>query len=244
MKALNFEGLKVWFPLGLLALNLAACGGKDDDEGSDSSAGGTSSMAAGGGGGTGTAKGGAGPAKGGSPSTATGGSAGAATGGTGPAPGGGELDTGLPDDKLLSSLTDAEVDQFCGDVDEFSVQLLEDLDAFACAGQGLAAALESEPANDAAAQAACKTAYDECLANPNPADGGGEAAPCTKEDASCTASVGEAEACLNDIVEFLDLSASSLPACASLTLSQLEGLDNLVEPEQPESCKLMESKCP
>jgi hypothetical protein len=88
-------------------------------------------------------------------------------------------------------------------------------------------------------QATCKVAHDTCLAAPEP---GNEPLMCDSFPASCTATVGEYEACLAEVPAFVDRTLPSLPTCETLNLIAILGLANLAN-TLPEPCKTFQMKC-
>lgn len=234
MKSLQFAMVA---PACLSLVLAVACGGKDDTSpgGSAGSAGsaGTSTGSGGSSGSSGTNKGGSsGNSKGGSSGTSKGGSS---------SSGGGNFSTSVPGDKELGELTPAEVEQLCDDLEQFT----EDLDVaaasqeFSCRATGLFAGL-SDPQSDETVQAACKVAYDECMASPPEPTTPGE---CSAPDASCTATVDEFEACMSDAKATFDELATALPSCEELSLADLGSLGG-EQPMSPASCTTFQEKCP
>jgi hypothetical protein len=238
MKMSKLGTLVVCLPLGLgLCLAVVACGGTDS--GGNKSAGGSSAMSSGGS--VTMSSGGTSSATGGSTShagTASTGGSSASTGGS-PNPGG-DFMTGLPATTPLSSLTDAQAMQVCDKIDDYFSAGLKDFD---CRFAGLLAVAFSQPqpATDAAAQAACKTAYDMCEAAPSETT-----SMCSKPTGMCTATVGELEACANDSAAAFDQLGASFPSCADLTLKDLmdTGGGDMMEPMDPASCTTLDMKCP
>lgn len=206
--------LRKGIPAGLaLALSAVACGG--------------------------SASGGDGSNQGGSPTggTATAGAAAGVTGGMSGSTGG--LDTGLPGDKPISSLTDAEIARLCGQFDQFaSGSVAKDGKELECRLTASFSAAFEGADTDAKAQAACKAAYDQCQAEPAEAP-----EECSKPTGMCTATVAEIEACAGDSAKALHQGLSTVPSCAELTLASAEiDLEKLSAP--PASCAIVQAKCP
>jgi hypothetical protein len=223
-------------PIALsLAFGVVACGGSDDS-GGKSNSGGTSAMSDAG---TSSSSGGTSSSTAGSTNHA----GSMSSGGSGTSSGG-DLDTGLPDDKTISSLTDAEIVDLCSKIDAFYSEgkVADSLEDFSCRFAGMFAAAFSAPETDAAARAACQAAYDECAAAPAE----GMAEKCTKPTGVCTATVGEVEACANDSAKALDQLVDTFPSCAELTLADLMSMDggDPMTPADPASCTTVEMKCP
>ena len=112
---------------------------------------------------------------------------------------------------------------------------------FTCRFSGFLAAALGGADTDAAARAACKAAYDECAAAPAETT-----EKCSKPTGMCTATVGELEACANDSTKAVEQLTNSIPSCAELTLADLmdSGGGDDMTPEDPASCKTVETKCP
>ncbi|HXK17019.1 MAG TPA: hypothetical protein VNG33_04425 [Polyangiaceae bacterium] len=145
--------------------------------------------------------------------------------------------TGLPADKPLGTLTDAEAMQICSAVQTYFADSTKDLE---CRLAGLVAGLSGAD-TDAAAQAACQAAYDMCAGAPAMPTTGN----CTKPSGTCTATVGELEACANDDKAIFAQLDMEIPSCATLKLTDLMGLGGgLTPPMEPASCVTLDMKCP
>jgi hypothetical protein len=172
--------------------------------------------------------------------TSAGGSSAAGSGASGaPSSGAGDYSSGVSGDKQLGSLSDSEFQGLCKKLsDHFSTGSVgKSVEEFTCRLAGLFAGATAE--TDAALKAACKSAYDQCLAAPHMTD-----ETCTKPAATCTATVAEYDACVSDSAKALVALGNELPACAELTLSSLEMIDLGEETASPASCKVLETKCP
>lgn len=235
MKKRNLLALRVCLPIGLsLAFGVVGCGGSDSG-GDKTNGGGTGGAASASGGSAGNA--------GTSSSTAGGTSKAGGTGTAGSSPGpGGDFDSGLPTDKPIASLTDAELGGLCDKFDDFYAtgKVADDLQDFSCRFSGLLAAAFANAETDAAARTACKTAYDACAAAP-----GETTSTCGKPTGTCTATVAEVEACANDSAKALAQLVSAFPSCVELTLADLmDSGEEPTTPEDPASCTTLEMKCP
>lgn len=188
-----------------------------------------------------------GPSGGSSSTAGTNGSSGSSnqsgsgnTGGTSSVPGGGDFATSVPGSKPLGDLTPAEVDQLCDDLDAFysSSGVASDLEEFSCRLGGIIAAAFTGAETDEAAQAACQSAYDSCMAEPAETT-----SECGEASATCTATVAELAACTNDSRQFFRDATDELPACSELTVDDLAGGPG-EESMAPPSCTTFEMKCP
>jgi len=239
MQKRNLKALRRCLPIGLgLALGVVACGGSDS--GSSSNTGGTSATASGGssptaGSSSSTA---GGTSKAGSSSGTAGSSSGTAGSGTGPT---GTFSTGLPADKPVASLTDAEIAGLCSKFDDFYSQgaVGDALKNFDCSLAGFLAAAFAGASTDDAARAACKATHDECVSKPSETT-----SKCSKPSAACTATVGEVEACANDSAKYVTQLGGIFPSCATLTLADLTDMSSVMAPAEPASCTNLEAKCP
>lgn len=213
--------------LVVTATAAVACGGSDDN----------------GGGGT-AGKGGSGTA--GSNNSAGSNSSGSGTGGSGTASTGsgggtgsgtpGKVDSGAPDNTPASELTDEQFDALCKSLGQTAGAVLgEDAKKATCGFAAYFATTLSGAMGDAAA-AACKMAYDECLADPEETTDD----ECTKPSSSCTATVGEIETCLNDTIVQSKAAFAELPGCDDLG----KEFETPAESQPPASCQVVQEKCP
>jgi hypothetical protein len=214
--------------LGLcLVIGVVACGGDDKSNSS-----GTSGSSATGGSSSST---GGGSSKAGDTSTAgkasTGGGSGA------------ELETDLPGEKPVDSLTDDEIAGLCDEWEKlFSEGAVGDsLKQLSCSIGGVVAGLFSGAKSDAELQAACQAAVDDCVAAPAESSG----AEC-KPSGTCTATVAELQACAADSAAALVAAVEQVPGCDALTMDGLSDLGTQPRPgsENPESCRIAQEKCP
>jgi hypothetical protein len=154
--------------------------------------------------------------------------------------------TGLPPNKSLGSLDPNEASQLCTSTKNY-------IDGKArtttCQFTALAAGL-TQGKTDADARMICKKQMDQCLAAPamgsgTAAGGGGTSTVyCQPLPASCMATVGEYETCLNDVSAGYDKALASIPNCDSVTFSP-NGLSMImpITPTTPASCNTVTSKC-
>jgi hypothetical protein len=94
--------------------------------------------------------------------------------------------------------------------------------------------------NETQLRMTCQTAYDTCTAAPTPAETGPPM--CQAFPAGCTATVGEYEACLNDVPAFVDKTLETLPTCETLNLIAILSLANITN-TLPDTCKTFQMKC-
>ena len=143
---------------------------------------------------------------------------------------GAELGTLSPGDadKLCQALNNWMQNEFAGEIKELT-----------CRGTGIAAGSFAGGGSAAQQQAACKAAYDQCLKQPSEAP---KSSTCDKPSASCKATVGELESCINDMSPLLQQVISSFPTCDKLGTSG--GTAPPTDLQPPASCKTLETKCP
>jgi hypothetical protein len=156
----------------------------------------------------------------------------------------GAFSSSIPGDTQFDQLSAAQAQTFCNEVASFetsSGQTMDDLEITCLFGGLLAAELSPTPQTNASVQAACTTAYDQCL---------GQATttfdcPSMAALSACTATVSEYAACLNDATKVDVQAIQSLPTCADLTVADLTTSSG---PSQavplPQSCETFDAKCP
>lgn len=225
----NFRTLLASLPLCCaVASVLVACGGSDDG-GSKSSSGGSATN---GSGGTSSGAGTSNSAGTGSPS-----------GGSNNGNNGGGFDSGLPDDQTLGSLSPSDAQALCDKFDAYFSKgsVATSLHELNCRMAGIFGVVFAMPQSDADAQAACKALYDECVTAPAETT-----SQCTAPDATCMATAGELEQCLNDSVDALEQASSAIPSCDKLKLADLSASpsDMGMQPAESAACTAVETKCP
>jgi hypothetical protein len=164
--------------------------------------------------------------------------------------GGGNFSTSVPGNKSIASLTPSEQGQLCHDLDQWSQTSLapSTCQTSAVLAAALGAVFDSS-LSDAQIQMSCTQAYNECLASNQSADAGATSS-CQMgvSDPTCTATVSEITACLNDQSAVFAQEANALPSCGSLTRANLStaagGDSDAGAPDEPASCKTVDMKCP
>lgn len=111
----------------------------------------------------------------------------------------------------------AEREQLCADANGFSSGSFTTADSCDQSGYTSASimAQTNAEATDAQLQTACAEARDNCLTDPPTVT-----STCNAEDAppaTCTVTVGEAVACLNDVIAAIDAAYAAIPDCTELT---------------------------
>jgi hypothetical protein len=156
----------------------------------------------------------------------------------------GGFSSSIPGGTQFDQLSSAQVQTFCNEVDAFDTSSGQDMDALeiTCLFGGLIAAeLSAAPQTNASVQAACTTAYNQCLAGATSTF----SCPSTAALAGCTATVSEYAACLNDATKIEVQTIQSLPTCADLTVADLVTSSGTVSATPlPPSCQTLNAKCP
>ncbi|MBN2802476.1 MAG: hypothetical protein JXR91_05245 [Deltaproteobacteria bacterium] len=172
--------------------------------------------------------------------------------------GGTTVNTGLPEDKIVSDLTDDEVYKACVAITKLVNSTADDTELL-CKSEalmtvGMSYMVLGEFMTDDAMVTTCDEAYKACMDAPATDDATTpeeECAGSSTEDipANCNATVGEIENCLSDYNKLAADSIPDLPSCSSLTSEKLIELsasygDMQTEPEPPASCDVVNEKCP
>lgn len=158
----------------------------------------------------------------------------------------GGIDSGLPPGQPGNALTPGDQTTLCEAAqDYFDARVTQsDWAGFQCTQEAIGEA--SEQASDTAGRiSACKQLRDECLAvgDVESFDGTCDGA---EDWTTCSASVGEIEACLEDTVDLLDGFLADFtcdildPARAAALQEKYGDVDDLT----PASCDVVEMKCP
>jgi hypothetical protein len=162
--------------------------------------------------------------------------------------GGGGFNPGVAGNKPLNTLSDAEVATLCKNADAY-FSSSPDIKEANCrtAGVFAVAFTASVGATDKQLQDACQTVYNQCIKAPassSGGDGGTSNGTCNKPPASCTATVDQMTACLNELTATLK---NSVPACNTLTVASLGASANPPDGGSDTTgpaCKAYEAACP
>jgi hypothetical protein len=158
--------------------------------------------------------------------------------------------TGVDGSKPLGTATPQEAEQICKSTETWArAQLAETRQRELTCRIGAIVAASSGLLGGGAAmvppmqlQTTCRSTLDQCLAAGSAAQGAPSMATCQSFPASCTATVAEYEACLNDVPAFVDKTSSMLPTCETLNPLSLLALASLVS-TLPPSCQTFQMKC-
>jgi len=95
--------------------------------------------------------------------------------------------------------------------------------------------------SDAAAQAACTSAYNQCVAAP-----ASTTQTCDPIPANCTATVAQLSACATDTAVLLNQVLGTIPSCNAITLAELSTSSGTTTDTTttPASCQTFETACP
>jgi hypothetical protein len=156
----------------------------------------------------------------------------------------GGFSSSIPGGTQFDQLSSAQVQTFCSEVDSFettSGQAMDDLEITCLFGGLIAAELSAAPQTNASVQAACTTAYNQCIAGATSTF----SCPSMTALSSCTATISEYAACLNDATKIEVQAIQSLPTCADLTVADLTtSSGTLSATPPPPSCQTLNAKCP
>lgn len=155
--------------------------------------------------------------------------------------GGGGFSSGVDSSKPLNKLSASESEKICKAGQEWVKTSLEPkLKEFGCKlDSAFASALSPD---DASARAACKMAFDMCLKAPPSMDM--QMSACSAAPSTCTATVGEVEACINEYPAAFDELNKAFPSCDMLTKASTTSAPKLTSLDQSPACKALQMKCP
>jgi hypothetical protein len=149
------------------------------------------------------------------------------------------IDTGVPGDKPVDQLTDAEFQTFCADVARSDV--FQEVAAEGCRFTSLLTlVLLPDPlASDSELRSQCALLEAECRA---------QMVTCTRTSTPCAATVSQYTTCVADSARALVLFLPNQPTCSNLTRASLDDFSarygmNTVLPT-PDSCAAIEPLCP
>jgi hypothetical protein len=150
---------------------------------------------------------------------------------------GSTFSSGVDKGSELGSLSSGDAQKLCTALNDWMKNNLSaQIKEMSCRVAGLAAS-GFGGSSAAQKQAACTTAYDQCMKQPEETDSTGD---CTKPPATCKATVGELEACVNDFMPLMQQFVSSFPTCQQLSSGTGSVPTNL---QPPQSCTAFQSKC-
>ena len=167
--------------------------------------------------------------------------------GNGGSSGSATFSTSVSGSAKLSELSSTQLTQLCNDLQAFTETSPVYADAVE-AGCRLAATFAAElgnPQSDGALQQACMTAYNSCKSDSGKVGSvSTQDLACNAQPTTCTATVAEMTACLNDYFAELDKVFKGLPTCSQLTRAGLADGGPSFTIAEPASCQTLDTKCP
>jgi hypothetical protein len=167
-------------------------------------------------------------------------------GGCGGGGGGGtHFSTTVSGSTPVASLSPAQQTQICSEAQSFATSILVDV----CKVEGFVAAatlsLSNGTATNAQLQAQCSSSTTTCV------DGGntGQCDFSSFQTGTCTATVAQLSACLNDVGALEDQTAAKVPSCGSLTIQNVNATLTTLQQDggastEPASCVAFDNACP
>jgi hypothetical protein len=153
--------------------------------------------------------------------------------------GGGAVASGVPQGTVLGGMSSDNLQKVCESVDRWGKQggMEDKLKEFGCRMRGNVVAALIEPASR---QSTCQALYDPCAQAPAPTAASG--ANCTPPPASCSATVGELETCLNQMPQVIDELLVILPTCDQVATVAGNPIATALT-KIPSSCQALNAKC-
>ena len=145
-----------------------------------------------------------------------------------------KVDFPVDDGKTLATLSPADYQAMCVSVLDYAQDAFE----LVCLSEGLAAKFQP-----GASEQACQTAVASCQAEYAAKPPNCELAD-TKALAGCAATVGEYEACLNDMLAMMDKVQGRMSCSISMSDMQQLAVEMQNMQTQPPSCQAVGAKCP
>ena len=138
----------------------------------------------------------------------------------------------------LGSLSSGDVQKLCESLSSWmQANIAGELKEVSCRTAGLIAA-GFGGSSPALKQTACTAAYDDCMKKPAEPVG---TESCEKPSSSCKATVGELEACINEMAPLMSQLVSAFPDCAQIAAGATATPPTNLQ--TPASCKTFQSKC-
>jgi hypothetical protein len=164
----------------------------------------------------------------------------AACGGGG-SPGG--FDGGVPGDKPINQLTPAETQTICGNLEGtfLSASFLDER----CQAEAIALVIEFDTnATDSQLPTDCVRAHASCQTQAGMGADGGAAATCAPFGATCTATVNQLSACVDEFLA--TFRALDVPVCDQLTRAKVDAVQaaTTVNPTTGPACQAYAAACP
>jgi hypothetical protein len=161
----------------------------------------------------------------------------------------GSFSTTVPATTPLGQLSSAQLTTLCSDLNRYGMTLASNptFKQGQCKLAGITAAAFAAglgaATTDAQLQMACSMTYTQCLNAPPQTTTGGSCT--TAPAASCTATVAQYTACLNDSVTVGEAALAMLPACNTITAASLSSsTGGTGGGNPPASCTTFSAACP
>lgn len=183
---------------------------------------------------------------------------------------GGPVESGVDPNKVAGELLPAEAEALCAEVDQELEGVFgeEELAELSCKVQGILAGVLGVTAENALsgqdagvpvdtasdlsaladfdtdeARTVCQETVDACEPQPGLSSAVQQTLMCRTPEETCQATVGELEECFTDTLDLYRSITLLVPSCSRLSPLSLLALVGAA-PEQPESCVVVEEKCP
>jgi hypothetical protein len=164
--------------------------------------------------------------------------------------GGATFSTGVPSGTEVQSLTPAQANQLCDDINSYFTKLVDSpsLCQYAAVSAVANEAMQDTTLTDAQLQALCtSTTTAVCAlltvdagATGTPDGGTTSCGPA----AGCTATVGQLTACLNATGSSFTTFENMFPNCSMVTRAKLASLKLDAAPNEPSACTVLDTTCP
>ena len=142
----------------------------------------------------------------------------------------------------LGHLGASEVQKLCDAVTSWTTnQLAPELKELGCRAAALTASGLGGVGDAATKLATCTTAFDQCMKQPTSSQSGQSGGNCSAPPATCTATVGELETCINAFEPLVQQYLTSFPTCQQLGSGSVTL--PTTQPQTPASCVSFQTKC-
>jgi hypothetical protein len=158
--------------------------------------------------------------------------------------GGGSFSTSVPSSSKVNTLSPSQSQQLCNDLSSYTQRQLKNLNL--CQGaavlQAASDAMSDTTLTDSALQAGCSQYLTFCNAVLSGGfDGGTTTTTC--DTSTCTATVGQVTACVNDDMAAAQAYFQMLPSCSMVTRARLMSVNPDAGPPTPASCSSLPPDC-
>jgi hypothetical protein len=163
--------------------------------------------------------------------------------GCGGGSGGTTFSTSVPSGTQVQSLTPAQANQLCNDINSYLTKLVDSpsLCQYAAVSATASQAMQNTSLTDTQLQVLCSATATAACALLSTPDAGTSSCGST---AGCTATVGQISACLNDTGPAFTTFENMFPSCSMVTRAKLASLKLDAAPVEPASCAGLNTTCP